>query len=204
MTDFVILVILRIRILLKEIISMQKKISKHREFIDNNMLLLAAIIVIGIVILGAYAYHHTEWRDFFNSLYFTIVTMSTIGYWDVVPLTHAWKALTMVFAFLGVPMFIALSGVILESRFRKIMQYHLFEYNKAIKKTQWEIKETQEDLEDITHEVKKVEKVIKEDAKMAETAEKDMKVIKKDLNTLQKKNWVFKWSRKWLKNKINK
>ena len=183
---------------------MIRKKPKHREFIDNNMILVALLIIASILFLGAYWFHYAEGWHYFNALYFTIITMSTIGYWDIVPLTHAWKSLTMVFAFLGVPMFIALSGVILENRFRKIMQHHLFEYNKAIKKTQWEIKETQEDLEDITHEVKKVEKVIKQDAKMAESAEKDMKTIKKNLKDLQKGHGFFKGSLVWLSNKIKK
>lgn len=183
---------------------MIKKVPKHREFIDNNMILVAVLIVAVILVLGAYGFHYTEGWHYFNALYFTIITMSTIGYGDIVPLTHAGKSLTMVFAFLGVPMFIALSWVILENRFRKIMQTHLFEYNKAIRKTQWEIKETQDDLEDITHEVKKVERVIKEDAKMAESTEKDMKSIKKNLRDMQKKKGYFKGSMSWLSEKFKK
>lgn len=183
---------------------MTKRKPKHREFIDDNMILVAILIVLLILILGAYWFHYAEGWSYFNALYFTIITMSTIWYGDIVPLTQLWRSLAMIFAFLGVPMFIALSGVILENRFRKIMQHHLFEYNRAIKKTQWEIKETQEDLEDISHEFKKVEKVMKEDSKKAETTEKDMRSIKRSLKEMQKRRGFFKWSFARLSNKIKK
>ena len=54
-----------------------------------------------IVVLGALFYHKVEGWPFFNSLYFTVITLTTIGYGDFVPITPMGKMFTMIYVFLG-------------------------------------------------------------------------------------------------------
>jgi len=63
--------------------------------------LLAFII---LILVGTWVYHLAEGWSYFNSLYFTIVTVTTIGYGDFVPITTMGKIFTMVFPFIGIGM----------------------------------------------------------------------------------------------------
>jgi voltage-gated potassium channel len=58
------------------------------EFIGKYPVLFFLVIIIIIVLVGTVAFHVVEGWDLFNSFYFTTVTMSTIGYGDMAPLTH--------------------------------------------------------------------------------------------------------------------
>jgi voltage-gated potassium channel len=55
-----------------------------------------------IVLLGTMGYHLLEGWHWFDSLYMTIITLATIGYGEIYPLTTAGRAFTMVLIALGV------------------------------------------------------------------------------------------------------
>jgi len=55
-----------------------------------------------IIVVGAYAYSNVEGWSGLDSLYFVVVTVTTIGYGDLVPQTNLGKIFTMFFSFLGI------------------------------------------------------------------------------------------------------
>jgi len=60
-------------------------------------------LVIGaIILLGGLFYHKVEGWSYFDSLYFCIVTLATIGYGDFTPHTPFGKLFTMIYVFIGV------------------------------------------------------------------------------------------------------
>ena len=61
---------------------------------------LAALLF--IVLLGMLGYHLLEGWSLFDSLYMTIITLATIGYSEVHPLTFAGRVFTLVLIVLGV------------------------------------------------------------------------------------------------------
>ena len=64
-----------------------------------------AIIVFLILLFGgAFAYSSIEEWNYLDSLYFTVVTVTTIGYGDLVPQTDMGKIFTIFFSFLGIGM----------------------------------------------------------------------------------------------------
>jgi len=64
-----------------------------------------AIIVFLILLSGgAFAYSSIEKWNYLDSLYFTVVTVTTIGYGDLVPQTDMGKIFTIFFSFLGIGM----------------------------------------------------------------------------------------------------
>jgi len=66
---------------------------KNHEFI--NLLILVIIILIG----GTMFYHYLEnWR-WFDSLYFCVITLTTIGYGDLIPKTDISKLFTIIYIF---------------------------------------------------------------------------------------------------------
>ncbi len=57
-----------------------------------------------LILAGTYVYHRAEGWSYFDSLYFTIVTVTTIGYGDFAPVTTIGKIFTMIFPFIGIGM----------------------------------------------------------------------------------------------------
>ena len=55
-----------------------------------------------IVSLGMLGYHLLEGWNWFDSLYMTIITLATIGYSEIHPLTHAGRIFTIILIVLGV------------------------------------------------------------------------------------------------------
>lgn len=66
--------------------------------------------VIGILAMGTWFYARVEgWRAL-DALYFTITTLTTVGYGDFYPKTDAGKIFTMIYIFVGIGV---LSGFII-------------------------------------------------------------------------------------------
>jgi voltage-gated potassium channel len=59
-------------------------------------------MLIGIVAFGTSGYYFVEHMPLFEAFYMTIITISTVGYAEIVPLTQAGRALTIVIIILGI------------------------------------------------------------------------------------------------------
>ena len=59
--------------------------------------------------------------------------MATVGYWDMAPLTYGGKTMAILYGFMGAPLFIWLTWIILQSKFQKIVKWSIHEYHKEIK-----------------------------------------------------------------------
>ena len=78
-----------------------------------NRFVISIAIFIVLIIVGANVYHHVEKWSVLDSYYFTVVTVTTIGYGDFSPKTSVGKVFTMFYSFLGMVMlfyFISLTG----------------------------------------------------------------------------------------------
>ena len=78
-----------------------------------NVVLIAALIIIFLVI-GTLFYHYAEGLSLVNAVYFTAMTLTTVGYGDFAPQTDAGKLFTSVFALFGVGIFLGLAGAIFQ------------------------------------------------------------------------------------------
>ena len=68
----------------------------------------ALTLLLLTLVAGATAfYRHCERWTVFDSLYFCVMTISTIGYGDLVPTTAVSKAFTIVYAILGIGLFVS-------------------------------------------------------------------------------------------------
>jgi voltage-gated potassium channel len=94
-----------------------------------------------IVGLGALFYHKVEGWNYFNSLYFTVITLTTIGYGDFVPVTPIGKMFTMIYVFLGLGVLAMFISTVAESSLQERRQ------QREAKKTQEDSQKGQENQE---------------------------------------------------------
>ena len=74
------------------------------------MLLTATLIG-----LAATAFHYVEGWRWIDSVYFSVVTIATIGYGDFVPKTDAGKVITIVYVLCGLGLFVTTATAIGDS-----------------------------------------------------------------------------------------
>lgn len=64
-----------------------------------------AILLLLVFVIGAIFYHVVEGFSYVNAIYFTAMTLSTVGYGDLTPQTDLGKLFTTVYAFVGIAIF---------------------------------------------------------------------------------------------------
>ena len=81
--------------------------------LDYYVLLSLAITVVTV---GTVVFHQLEKWSWIDSFYFTIITLATIGYGDLVPTTPVGKLVTVIFVIVGVGIFLGFLNKMMERR----------------------------------------------------------------------------------------
>lgn len=76
-------------------------IIKKTRTLDHDVLRAMGIFV-GIVIIGSVVYHYLEGWTPLDSVYFSVITLTTIGYGDMYPMTDEAKLFTIFYVLFGV------------------------------------------------------------------------------------------------------
>lgn len=71
----------------------------------GRAILAITLTVIGV---GAVFYRFVEDMRWIDAFYFSVITVSTVGYGDISPTTTAGKLFTMVYVVVGIGVFVAL------------------------------------------------------------------------------------------------
>ena len=71
---------------------------KDKEY--RNLLVTSSFIIV----VGGFSYHYLEGWDYVDSFYFSIITLTTIGYGDFAPQTTGGKIFTMFYVLIGLGM----------------------------------------------------------------------------------------------------
>ncbi len=121
-----------------------KRFINH--MLANHSILFFGSIIVIVVIIGTICFHLIEQRDLFHSFYFTTVTMATVGYGDMAPITYGGKILAIFYWFMGAPLFVGITGIILQSKFQKIVKGSIHEYHKELKEAALAAKKLGNDL----------------------------------------------------------
>ena len=104
----------------------------------NHLIIPIAIFII-LILAGGIVFQQVEnWR-YIDSVYFTVVTATTIGYGDFSPQTDIGKIITMIFSFAGIGMAFYFFSLIGRYMFKKQLREKLREIgrikqNKGIRK----------------------------------------------------------------------
>ena len=76
-------------------------------FKQDESFRILLFLLLTFLVSGTYFYCHVEGWSVVDALYFCFMTMSTIGYGDLVPTTALSKIFTIVYSFLSIGVFVA-------------------------------------------------------------------------------------------------
>lgn len=88
--------------------SIQEKIKSSALY--YNKIIATALLFIAA---GTVFYHIVEDLSWIDSLYFTVITLATVGYGDITPQTSAGKLFTIFYVIVGITIFVALAHAVL-------------------------------------------------------------------------------------------
>jgi voltage-gated potassium channel len=93
--------------------------------IPTKKLRIAALALISIFMIGTLGFHFSEGWSLTDSLYTTVITLSTVGYGDFYPETTAGRLFTVILVIFGVGTMLYTIGLLTETmvdaRFRSLM-----------------------------------------------------------------------------------
>lgn len=69
-----------------------------------------------ILLIGTVFYHLEEGWNWLDSFYFSVITLSTVGYGDFSPTTPASKLFTIAYIFLGISIFVSFASMLAKER----------------------------------------------------------------------------------------
>ena len=76
-------------------------------------------LIFGLLLLvwaaGSVFYHLVEGLSYVDALYFTAVTLTTVGYGDFAPQTDAGKLFTAIYAFVGIGIFLGFAATLFQA-----------------------------------------------------------------------------------------
>ena len=102
------------------IIQVYKLLVAVREAFKNDESFRAlSYLMISLLVVGSLFYWRSEGWSFLDSFYFCVMTISTIGYGDLTPTTPLSKIFTILFAVLGVGVFVAVVSKLVEAILRR-------------------------------------------------------------------------------------
>lgn len=99
--------------------SAEKKVAIEEARTVVRQFRFLTLLVIFVVLSGSLFYHFVEdWR-WLDAIYFSVISLATVGYGDITPQTDAGKIFTMFYLVIGIGIFAALLNNLLKSRFAK-------------------------------------------------------------------------------------
>jgi voltage-gated potassium channel len=70
-------------------------------------------VIVGVLLLaGTGSYHFAEGWDFIESLYFSVIALTTVGYGDLHPTTDYSRIFTIVYLFVGLGVLVAFTSAV--------------------------------------------------------------------------------------------
>ena len=78
----------------------------------RNHIIAVTVSLIILLLIGLTGYTYLEGWDWFDALYMTFISFSTVGYQEVKPLGHTGRLFTMAIIFLGMVVLAMLSATV--------------------------------------------------------------------------------------------
>jgi voltage-gated potassium channel len=81
---------------------------------DSRKLRYSLIMLVALIAFGTVGYYTFENMPFFDAFYMTIITISTVGFSEIVPLTRVGRTITVVIIILGISVGTYTIGIIVQ------------------------------------------------------------------------------------------
>jgi len=94
---------------------------------------LITAIAAGVLTIGTLFYHFVEHLSFLDAAYFSVITLATVGYGDIVPKTPLGKVFTIFYVLIGISIIGAFANAIVKNAAARRME-RLKEKEKKEKK----------------------------------------------------------------------
>lgn len=102
----------------KKKVSVRQKTQPRMQRLSD--ILLRLTVVAGLYVVGGAAfYHKVEGFSWLDSFYFVVVTLTSVGFGDIVPETDGGKLFTIFYVIIGVTIIIGFTRALLLDRFQK-------------------------------------------------------------------------------------
>ena len=81
---------------------------------ETKRLRSALVMFLGIIGIGTFGYHYFEHMPLFEAFYMTIITISTVGFSEIAPLSNVGRMITVVIIILGISVGTYTIGIIVK------------------------------------------------------------------------------------------
>lgn len=127
-----------------------------RQQVNRKTTFFGVGAIVFLIVVWALFFHLVEGHSRFDSVYFVIMTMTTVWYGDIVPTSIVGKSLTMVYAITGVPLFIFMAWFVVEQRLTWLVTAYVKHHTTQMLRLETQVDELTEWVEQITENVEQI------------------------------------------------
>ena len=99
-------------------------------FIGNKKYQKIILATVSIITIGSIVYHYIEGWSWIDSIYFSAITLTTVGYGDFSPQTDIGKIFTVFYVITGIGLMFSFINSLYEYHVNKVKKYeHEHEHN---------------------------------------------------------------------------
>lgn len=89
-------------------------LDKAQDIIQENPYRTITVLTAAILTTGSLFYHLVEKLSWLDAIYFSVVTLATVGYGDITPKTDAGKIFTCFYVLIGIGIIVAFTTSLLK------------------------------------------------------------------------------------------
>ena len=98
---------------------MTSRPNKQKPRIRKNSLRVLFITTVIVILIGTVFYHAVEDLKWLDAVYFSVITLTTVGYGDITPQTDAGKLFTIIYIITGIGIIFAFINALYDIRSKR-------------------------------------------------------------------------------------
>ncbi len=145
---------------------LKERVRFKRMLFHPTFLLLTVLgnLILFSCVTALYFFEHgvnPDIQSFFDSFWWGVATITTVGFGDVVPVTAAGKAIGILLMYTGTVLFISFTGVLVSLWMREEVEREIFPLEKEIKEEERETIQVEKILHEIRDRLQRIEQNLK-------------------------------------------